>query len=1030
MAAALRYLGAVVVVLLTCTATSAAEQAYQAKDITINADEQAAYEKLTKAGVKCQLTKDGRILRVSLETPIAEDLLKCLDGCKSVAYISSRGDLRDGPALASLPRLPSVESLSISGILTDDMDLTWLDRVPNVSSINLNWQSDVPANRSATQLPVQAPTVERLAATLSKLEKLELLRLNGLPINVAAAGHLANIKKLARLELNDSWLGDDGVKRLSTLANLQYLYVDNTRISDAGVAHLLELKKLLGLSLNGTPITDKALETIGQSEHRTSLAYLYLSDTSVTDSGLAGLGSATGLQVLSLSHTSVTGAGLTHLEKLSKLYNLTLDGAPVTEQQLADLRKKIPVLQSVSYDRPHAKGQSPKQTADSTVARPLVRARLKDGAIVEGLLEQLVDGKYTLRQESGTRTFAEADVRDLIYVPSAPPPYAEFREKLRAWSDSHYQDIEIQFELMGRDRVACLREMLSDLDPNIRELTASAIYQWIKARNARASRSTPSREITQLLLDTLRDPNPKVRVTVVKTFGLRTDFSALVYVRLSDLLNQEPDETVAGAIIETLCQFVRNQPAGHPSVQALVDLLVHNLQKNPKTYIQALAASGLGSLGSLASSAADALDKARDADSLGVEEQATRAFDAVGGNFRREQRAIGTDDKVIDDLLIISASYDSASAAARNWAAAEAVKRLSAAGPKNLEAALMTIRLDKSHRCRPDITTAITNWGPDVVPDLEKHAEDPDYDVRLAIAYSLTHMLLQTIPKIFSTLMHDSNDAIRSTASSALAWQLGAGDRQGKTVLPAEKVDAGLPLLFEAIQTPRRNWQTTSELFRAIENIGLRDPRVLPALIKVAKSDDQKACRPDVINAIGRLVHQQRDPDIAASLAFLSDVAKANSEKKARTMAIYWIGNLKQQAKSELAMLEKLSGVADREIAEEAAQACEKITGQRPANAPRKPATVADPLEIDPQPERKPEPKPAPYPPIKPAASDPFGSGTPVEPPTPAPFADPFGPIPTAPKPAPPAPAADPFGGPPEPPLPPPGKFVKPFEKK
>jgi hypothetical protein len=48
---------------------------------------------------------------------------------------------------------------------------------------------------------------------------------------------------------------------------------------------------------------------------------------------------------LSLSETRVTDAGLAHLQKLKGLRNLYLKGTKVTSQGVADLRKVLPDLE-------------------------------------------------------------------------------------------------------------------------------------------------------------------------------------------------------------------------------------------------------------------------------------------------------------------------------------------------------------------------------------------------------------------------------------------------------------------------------------------------------------------------------------------------------------------------------------------------------------------------------------------------------------------------------------------------------------
>ena len=69
---------------------------------------------------------------------------------------------------------------------------------------------------------------------------------------------------------------------------------------------------------------------------------LDLSDTSVSDAGLAHLSGLTGLQRLYLSDTGVTDAGLAHLTGLTGLHVLYLYRTRVTDAGVAAFRAAHP----------------------------------------------------------------------------------------------------------------------------------------------------------------------------------------------------------------------------------------------------------------------------------------------------------------------------------------------------------------------------------------------------------------------------------------------------------------------------------------------------------------------------------------------------------------------------------------------------------------------------------------------------------------------------------------------------------------
>ena len=103
------------------------------------------------------------------------------------------------------------------------------------------------------------------------------------------------------------------------------------------------LKHLKILWLNNSGISDRALETVGRFR---GLEELHLSNTRVTDAGLAHLAALKDLKILSLANSGISDAALPHLKRFDKLEFLDVRGTRMAEQARRRLEDSLPKLQS------------------------------------------------------------------------------------------------------------------------------------------------------------------------------------------------------------------------------------------------------------------------------------------------------------------------------------------------------------------------------------------------------------------------------------------------------------------------------------------------------------------------------------------------------------------------------------------------------------------------------------------------------------------------------------------------------------
>src|SRR5262249_27033644 len=119
--------------------------------------------------------------------------------------------------------------------------------------------------------------------------------------------------------------------------SLSRLDLSNTGITDAGLAHLKGLPELSWLDLSKTQVTDNGLVHL----KGLPLWDLELYRTKVTDAGLVHL-KGMRLTDLSLSGTSVTDVGLRHLRGLENLCTVNLFGTKVSKKGIDELQQALP----------------------------------------------------------------------------------------------------------------------------------------------------------------------------------------------------------------------------------------------------------------------------------------------------------------------------------------------------------------------------------------------------------------------------------------------------------------------------------------------------------------------------------------------------------------------------------------------------------------------------------------------------------------------------------------------------------------
>lgn len=187
-------------------------------------------------------------------------------------------------------------------------------------------------------------------ATLTRVEHLSRMSLQGVELNDELIDALRSLDNLKHLWIGDSpvthaqWVrltgGESsavgpGRSNMEGLSNLQGLWLFGVLVTDAELPHIAKWRNLRALGLlTQSPITDAGLAHL---ETLTKLERLHLCGAAITDAGLNHLAGLKNLTDLSLADTQVTSDGVAYLKKLAKLESLNLSGTRITDAGLVPL---------------------------------------------------------------------------------------------------------------------------------------------------------------------------------------------------------------------------------------------------------------------------------------------------------------------------------------------------------------------------------------------------------------------------------------------------------------------------------------------------------------------------------------------------------------------------------------------------------------------------------------------------------------------------------------------------------------------
>ena len=289
---------------------------------------------------------------------VAWEREQCRGGKEALEMVKRHADSTDGSWSESSPfgrpawlkpvigddDFRAVDEVSLSGDTISDSDLRLLAALPNLHEIGI----------------IDANVTDDGVAYLRNLQFVEGFRVWGnRQVTAKEWGFLGGWRHLRSLSFHDNH-SDRAVPDFPALASLkdlhvtdipitaatletisrqttvEYLALNNTGVTDTDLRHLSRLKNLRSLFLIGTKVRGLGLAHLAEPS---KLETLCLTGCPVSDEGLAPLAAMTRLDWLDLNDTQVTDRGLGQLSKSKTLRKLFLEGTKVSDEGILQLRQ-------------------------------------------------------------------------------------------------------------------------------------------------------------------------------------------------------------------------------------------------------------------------------------------------------------------------------------------------------------------------------------------------------------------------------------------------------------------------------------------------------------------------------------------------------------------------------------------------------------------------------------------------------------------------------------------------------------------
>jgi len=221
----------------------------------------------------------------------------------------------------------------------------------------LNAISALPKTTRAHRIDNTATDNVELAAICRWLPGLVELTLGNTKITDAGLVHLTQLPTLRVIRLSRTAITDAGMSTLAKCEFLERVDLSQTKIGDFGVWELRALPRLKDLNLYLTLVTDAGLDSFRRGDHRSAakIERLNLDKCPITDAGIAKLSSLTSLAWIHLGGTAITDSSLIELAKFETLKEAIVTKTETTLAGVEKLRRDRPdinVRDNISENTP------------------------------------------------------------------------------------------------------------------------------------------------------------------------------------------------------------------------------------------------------------------------------------------------------------------------------------------------------------------------------------------------------------------------------------------------------------------------------------------------------------------------------------------------------------------------------------------------------------------------------------------------------------------------------------------------------
>jgi internalin A len=228
-----------------------------------------------------------------------------------ITGVNLRGTWVEDTDLRRLTELPDLTYLDLSLTHITDQGMQEIKNLSNITELSLYFAEYV--------------TDEGLAA-VKDWKKLRRLNLHGTKIGDTALEHISGIASLESLNVGATLMTDVGLERLTMLSKLRELTMGGNELGDAGLQALRQMPGLTYLDLSGRQGTDKNVWTVAMSDSGLE-AVLTLKELRELRFSCTSIGvGIEGAKFGEVSLLKVTPKWLERIGSLSKLEKLKLQG--------------------------------------------------------------------------------------------------------------------------------------------------------------------------------------------------------------------------------------------------------------------------------------------------------------------------------------------------------------------------------------------------------------------------------------------------------------------------------------------------------------------------------------------------------------------------------------------------------------------------------------------------------------------------------------------------------------------------------